>query len=541
MDGLCLVAFATASEPLLASHLVEFLGHALGSLVLETDGAGIAGARMRSGEAHLALGRLLLLLPDLLNLLGGHAFGGDFHFRVGATIVTATSARTAPSTGSEGAISLPSALGGGRLDHLGGIDAVLVHLPLYLGSIARTGVMLVAASAADGAGLHRLVLTTVLDTSTAGDGLAIPNGLNGGRLLLLKVRLWILSHDGRSLFLDELGLLFLEAGKLGIDVRVDVVGDILTVDDLGNRIETPLLVFEVVDLTVVGSPDAGTAVLPHEVASRLLGGGIAHGLVAGAIGEGIGAVVVLGDGISRPRPLGLALFVGGAQSARLPSLLDRFGDAHIPRPSIAGGGCEHLQTVHHALNLLSGDTTLNASGQELVARGRLDLRHPLLGKVGHLHEGGLPIDEVLDHGLFVGIERLPRLGIDLVDDDDELLVGKQRFDGLEQTDLLLERISTLLGDVDKVQDRAGEMSQGRDGLHFDGIALLEGMIEDAGSVNDLPTQVPVVTVTHEEGFGGECIGLHIDIGAGDLVHERRLADVGEAAHEEGAGVGIEGR
>ena len=107
--------------------------------------------------------------------------------------------------------------------------------------------------------------------------------------------------------------------------------------------------------------------------------------------------------------------------------------------------------------------------------------------VGHLHEGGLSIDEALDHGLLVGIERLPGLGINLVDNDDELLVGKERFDGLEQADLLLEGVAALLGDVDKVQDGAGQMRQGRDGLHFDGVALLEGVIEDAGRVDDLPS------------------------------------------------------
>ena len=513
MDGLSLIAFAAASEPLLASQLVELLGHALGGLVLETDGAWIAGAGMRPGEAHLALGRLLLLLLDPLGLLVGHALRGDFHLHIGAAIGTAAaSARAASGAGSEGAISLPPAcLGGGRLDHLGGIDAVLVHLPLHLGRIARSGVVLVAAAAADGAGLHRLVLAAVADARVAGDGLALPDGLDGGRLLLVEVGLRILPHGGRGLLLDELGLLLLEAGQLGIDVRVDVVGDVLAVEDLGNGIEAPLLILEVVDLAVVGSPDAGSAVLPHEVASGLLGRGVAHDLVAGAIGEAVvvAIVVVLGDGVTRPRPLGPSLIVGGAQGARLSRPLDRFGDAHISRPPIAGRRLKHLEAVHHALDLLSRDATLDPSGQELVAGGRLDLRHSLLGVVGHLHEGGLAIDEALDHGLLVGIERLPRLGVNLVDNDDELLVGKQGLDGLEQTDLLLEGIPALLGDVDEVQDRAREVGQGRDGLHLDGVALLEGVVEDAGSVDDLPPQVAVVAVADEEGFGGEGIGLDV--------------------------------
>ena len=126
-----------------------------------------------------------------------------------------------------------------------------------------------------------------------------------------------------------------------------------------------------------------------------------------------------------------------------------------------------------------------------------------------MHEGGLAVDEVLDHRFLVGVERLPRLGVDLVDDDDELLVGEQGLDGLEQTDLLLEGIAALLGDVDEVQDRAREVGQGRDGLHLDGVALLEGVVEDAGGVDDLPPQVAVVAVADEEGLGGEGIGLDV--------------------------------
>merc|ERR1719199_690373 len=249
----------------------------------------------------------------------------EIHLRIGAAIGTGTaSARAASGAGSEGAASLPPALGGGRLDHLGGVDAVLVHLPLHLGRVARSGVVLVAAAAADGAGLHRLVLAAVADARGAGDGLALPDGPDGGRLLLVEVGLRIVSHGGRGLLLHELGLLLLEAGQLGVDVRVDAVDDVLAVEDLGDGVEAPLLVLEVVDLPVVGSPDAGSAVLPHEVAGGLLGrGGVAHGLVAGAIGEAIAVavavaaivvvVVVLGDGISRPRPPGPALVVGGAQ------------------------------------------------------------------------------------------------------------------------------------------------------------------------------------------------------------------------------------
>ncbi|KAL7549488.1 hypothetical protein ACHAWF_017302, partial [Thalassiosira exigua] len=54
----------------------------------------------------------------------------------------------------------------------------------------------------------------------------------------------------------------------------------------------------------------------------------------------------------------------------------------------------------------------------------------------------------------------------------------------------------------------------------------EGMIQYPGGFDDL-----VVGVSHEEALGGERVRLDVDVSAGDLVHERRLADVGEAAHE----------
>ncbi len=38
------------------------------------------------------------------------------------------------------------------------------------------------------------------------------------------------------------------------------------------------------------------------------------------------------------------------------------------------------------------------------------------------------------------------------------------------------------------------MSQGGDGLHLDGVALLQGMVKDSGRVDDLPAQILVVGV-----------------------------------------------
>ena len=64
-------------------------------------------------------------------------------------------------------------------------------------------------------------------------------------------------------------------------------------------------------------------------------------------------------------------------------------------------------------------------------------------------------------------------------------------------------------------------------LHLDGVALLEGVVEDARRVDDLPPQILVVGVAHEERLGGEGVGLHLHISSRDLVDEAGLANIGK--------------
>lgn len=109
-----------------------------------------------------------------------------------------------------------------------------------------------------------------------------------------------------------------------------------------------------------------------------------------------------------------------------------------------------------------------------------------------------------------------------------------------RSNLFFDRVAALFGHVHDVQDGGAQMSHGRDGLHLDGVSLLERMIEYAGRVDHLPPQVLVVRVADVERFGGERVGLHFDVGVGDLVEERRLAHVREAAYEQGARVRIDG-
>jgi len=49
------------------------------------------------------------------------------------------------------------------------------------------------------------------------------------------------------------------------------------------------------------------------------------------------------------------------------------------------------------------------------------------------------------------------------------------------------------------------MSQSSDSLHFDGIPLIERMVEDSGSVDNLPARVLVISMTDEKTLSSEGI------------------------------------
>jgi len=102
-------------------------------------------------------------------------------------------------------------------------------------------------------------------------------------------------------------------------------------------------------------------------------------------------------------------------------------------------------------------------------------------------------------------------------------------------------VAALLREIHKVEDAGAQVGQGSDGLHLDRVAVLERVVEDTGRVDDLPAEVLVVHVADKERLGSEGVGLDVDVGTRDLVHERRLADVGETCDEERARVGVDRR
>lgn len=83
------------------------------------------------------------------------------------------------------------------------------------------------------------------------------------------------------------------------------------------------------------------------------------------------------------------------------------------------------------------------------------------------------------------------------------------------------------------------MDQGSDRLHFNGVSLVQGLVQKSWRVDDLPLDVVVISMPDIKRLGCEGIGLDIDIGVGNLVHEAGFTDIREASDEESSGVGID--
>ena len=69
--------------------------------------------------------------------------------------------------------------------------------------------------------------------------------------------------------------------------------------------------------------------------------------------------------------------------------------------------------------------------------------------------------------------------------DHERLIGKQGLDIVEQGQLLFDGVVAQLTDVQNKQHDGFQMSQGRDGLHLDCVALFQRVVQYSGSVDNL--------------------------------------------------------
>jgi len=116
---------------------------------------------------------------------------------------------------------------------------------------------------------------------------------------------------------------------------------------------------------------------------------------------------------------------------------------------------------------------------------------------------------------------------------------EEGLDRVEKVDLLLDSVAAGLTDVEQEQNGSVQVSKGRNSLHFDGVALVQWVVKDTWGVDHLPPSVLVVSMTHKQVLGRECIRLHIYVRIGNIVDEAGLADVGETSDDERAGVGID--
>lgn len=137
------------------------------------------------------------------------------------------------------------------------------------------------------------------------------------------------------------------------------------------------------------------------------------------------------------------------------------------------------------------------NGDALVGKNNVDIRSVFLGKVGKSDNVDLVNDE--DGGLILekGLDRVEELA--LQDNKYDMTYEKN------QTYLSLNSVATLFRKVHEVEDGTSEVRKSSDGLHFNGVHLLERVVKDTRGVNDLPSEVLVVHVTNEQGFCGESI------------------------------------
>ena len=322
--------------------------------------------------------------------------------------------------------------------------------------------------------------------------------------LLLRLVAEVRVRLVEALLLETLLLLF-ESGQLGFDIGIDEIVDVLAVDDLGNLVVLPLGVGQEPLLPEIDVEDTSTTVLLLDIPGQ------------------------------KP-PLGVGLVV-------LLEALDTLGDEGLAENTI--GGLGDVDTGHDLGKTRAHGTVAAGTGlvllvdtlnEESLANDVLDFLDTVLGgargaqklnvaRLGQVHKVVL--------GLLV--ELLNGLDIHLVQDNVDHLVLEKGLDRPEKVALGLERVTALLGDIDEEHDGGSEMGESSNGLHFNGVHLLERVVENTRGIDDLVTEVLVVEMADEQALGGESIRLDRGISAGDGAHERRLADIGEAGNEESTG------
>ena len=183
----------------------------------------------------------------------------------------------------------------------------------------------------------------------------------------------------------------------------------------------------------------------------------------------------------------------------------------------------------------------DAVSDQALTSGVLNFRDAFRGGAGELeHFYFARFEERVKGGFGVGVEIGGFHKVGFIDDDEDELVGEEGFDAAEESHLGVNGVATLFGEIHEIEDGGAEMGDGGDGLHFNSVHFLEWMVEDSGGIYGLESKVFVVEMTNEERFGGESVGLNVDVCSGHTSQEARLPDIGVAADKKCTCIWING-
>ena len=82
------------------------------------------------------------------------------------------------------------------------------------------------------------------------------------------------------------------------------------------------------------------------------------------------------------------------------------------------------------------------------------------------------------------------------------------------------------------------MSKCRYCLHFDRVSLVERVVKNTRSVDNLPLGVLVLAVTNEEILSCKSVGLDINVCIGNVVDEGRFTNVRETSYYQSPSVSV---
>mmetsp|Transcript_35797 Transcript_35797/g.54860 ORF Transcript_35797/g.54860 Transcript_35797/m.54860 type:complete len:314 (-) Transcript_35797:574-1515(-) len=271
-------------------------------------------------------------------------------------------------------------------------------------------------------------------------------------------------------FSEDLSLFFLERVEFRFDFRIIIISHVLSEVEFWPFIVAPVLILKKVVLLLRDVELASTSVLLLE-------------------------------------------FLDG-RSSLLGALDDSLGDCDVSHFVVSLLRLRHVELAHDALGLLGILRFLSeAMIQEDVAGLGFHVVDSVSTDVTHLDQIGVGL---LGHGLDLLLDVLFQFGelanIDFGENNNERLGLEEGLNVIEQGNLLLDGVATVLRDIKEEEHTGVEMSQGGNSLHLNSVSLVQLVVEQARSVDNLPVGVFVVGVTHEQTLGGERVGLHVDVG-----------------------------